>query len=61
MEDDPTPPLPRRFVYRAAQPDDELHHPLRRATDMPSPFQEIPGQLCPRPTLLRFRVYLKLN
>jgi hypothetical protein len=56
-----TPTPPRRFVYRSAEPDTHLAHPLRRATDFPRPFQAIPGQLCPNPVLLKFRVYLKLN
>jgi hypothetical protein len=65
MEENPGPPLPpprpRRYVYRSVEPDSQLSHPLRRSTDTPRPFQAIPGQLCPRPLLLRFRVYLKLN
>jgi hypothetical protein len=66
MEDNPDQPRdprypPRRFVYRTAEPDASLTHPLRRSTDTPRSFQAIPGQLCPRPLLLRFRVYLKLN
>jgi hypothetical protein len=67
MEDNPQRPPdqpqspPRRFVYRAAEPDAGLSHPLRRATDTPHPFQGIPGQLCPNPLLLKFRVYLKVN
>jgi hypothetical protein len=69
MEDNPNQPLdrrdppslPRRFVYRSAEPDSTLTHPLRRSTDAPRPFQGIPGQLCPKPVLLKFRVYLKLN
>jgi hypothetical protein len=69
MEENPNPPRdpllpasrPRRFVYRSIEPDSQLSHPLRRSTDTPHPFQGIPGQLCPRPLLLRFRVYLKLN
>jgi hypothetical protein len=66
MEDDrdrpPDPPLThRRFIYRSAEPDDDLRHPLRRATDIPHPFRAIPGQLCPKTELLRFRVYLKVN
>jgi hypothetical protein len=69
MEENPDQPLdrsdppstPRRFVYRSAQPDDALAHPLRRSTDTPLPFQGIPGQLCPKPVLLKFRVYMKLN
>jgi hypothetical protein len=55
------PPTPRRFVYRSAEPDTNLAHPLRRATDFPRHFQAIPGRLCPNPLLLKFRVYLKLN
>jgi hypothetical protein len=56
------PPLPpRRFVYRSADPDTNVTHPLRRATDIPHPFRAISGQLCPRTQLLKFRVYLKLN
>jgi hypothetical protein len=66
MEDNrdhpPDPSLPpRRFVYRSADPDANLAHPLRRATDVPHPFRAIPGQLCPKPTVLKFRVYLKVN
>jgi hypothetical protein len=34
---------------------------MRRSTDTPRAFQAIPGQLCPGPVLLKFRVYLKLN
>jgi hypothetical protein len=52
---------PRRFVYRSADRETNLAHPLRRATDTPQPFQGIPGQLCPKTQLLRFRVYLKVN
>ncbi len=59
------PPSPqsahRRFVYRAVEPDDQQSHPLRRATDAPRQFQAIPGELCPSPMLLKYRVYLKLN
>ncbi len=66
MQENPDPPFnpqsrPRRFVYRSVNPDQQLPHPLRRSTDFPHPFQGIPGQLCPRPLLLRFRVYLKVN
>jgi hypothetical protein len=66
MEENPRdpqhpPPRPRRFVYRSAEPDVSLSHPLRRSTDTPQAFQGIPGQLCPNPVLLKFRVYLKLN
>ena len=57
--DSPLPP--RRFVYRSTDPDTNLAHPLRRATDAPRPFQGIPGQHCPKAQLLRFRIYLKLN
>jgi hypothetical protein len=60
--DPPNPQSPhRRFVYRAVEPNPNLSHPLRRATDIPRPFQGIPAQLCPNPLLLKFRVYLKLN
>jgi hypothetical protein len=52
---------PRRFVYRSAEPDNTLHHPLRRSTDMPHEFQGITGRVCTHPLLLKFRVYLKLN
>ena len=56
------PPLPpRRFVYRSADPDTNLAHPLRRATDTPLPSHGIPGQLYPKTQLLRFRIYLKMN
>jgi hypothetical protein len=52
---------PRRFIYRSVEPDAQLPHPMRRSTDTPQAFQGIPGQLCPKPLLLKFRVYLKLN
>jgi hypothetical protein len=52
---------PRRFVYRSVDPDPQPAHPMRRSTDTPQAFQGIPGQLCPNPLLLKFRVYLKLN
>jgi hypothetical protein len=58
-KDSPLPP--RRFVYRSAEPDTNLAHPLRRATDTPRPFRAIPGQLCPNTQILKFRVYLKVN
>lgn len=51
----------RRFVYRAVEPEAQGAHPLRRATDTPQQFRAIPGELCPNPLLLKFRVYLKLN
>jgi hypothetical protein len=52
---------PRRFVYRTAEPDSDAAHPLRRTTDTPRSFQGRAGQLSPKPMLLKFRVYLKLN
>jgi hypothetical protein len=66
MEENRDPPpdpqaSPRRFVYRAAEPDSDAAHPLRRATDTPRPFQGLAGRLSPKPLLLKFRVYLKLN
>ena len=72
MEDNPDQPLdrpdhrnqpspPRRFVYRLAEPDSSLAHPLRRSTDAPHAFQGIPGKTSPRTQLLKFRVYMKLN
>jgi hypothetical protein len=54
-------PSPRRFVYRAAEPDSDACHPLRRATDAPRSFQGLAGRLSPKAQLLKFRVYLKLN
>ena len=57
----PDPQNPRRFIYRSAEPDTDLSHPLRRETDHPRPFQGIAGRLSPKPLLLKFRVYLKLN
>jgi hypothetical protein len=59
-QSNPPPPI-RRFVYRSAQPDSNLAHPLRRSTDTPHTFQGIPGQLCPHTQFLKFRVYLKVN
>ena len=68
MEENPDPkPNPqnsqnsRRFTYRSTEPDTDLSHPLRRETDHPRPFQGIAGRLSPKPLLLKFRVYLKLN
>ena len=55
------PAPPRRFVYRSPEPDATHSHPLRRSTDIPHPFQGIPGQLCPGPVMLKSRVYLKVN
>ena len=69
MEENPEQPLdrrhpepqPRRYVYRSAEPDTDLSHPLRRSTDFPRPFQGIPGQPCPHTQILKFRVYMKVN
>lgn len=52
---------PRRFVYREANGETNLAHPLRRATDTSQPFQGIPAQLFLRAQVLKFRVYLKAN
>ncbi len=54
-------PQPRRFVYRSADPDASLAHPLRRATDIPGPFRASPGEICPNIQTLQFRVHLKVN
>ena len=52
---------PRRFVYRSTEPESEYSHPARRKTDTPRPFQAMPGQLCHNLSVLKMRVYLKLN
>jgi hypothetical protein len=58
----PAPPsAPRKFVYRSAEPDNFQSHPLRRANDMPRAFRGFAGELCPNTTLLKFRVYMKVN
>jgi hypothetical protein len=49
---------PRRFVYRAAQPDPGHEHPMRRRTDA---FRTIPDPHSPRPLLLEMRAYFKLK
>jgi hypothetical protein len=51
----------RRFVYRAAEAETPLAHPLRRATDQPRPFQTVAGIGPSNALLLKFRVYLKVN
>jgi hypothetical protein len=52
---------PRRFVYRAVEPETAETHPGRRRTDTPRAFQGVAGELSPRVELLKMRVYLKLN
>jgi hypothetical protein len=52
---------PRRFVYRSVRPEIQHNHPLRRSTDTPQAFAGTAGQLCPRPFLVKMRVYLTLN
>jgi hypothetical protein len=56
----PEPPS-RRYIYRSVEPETGCSHPLRRSTDIPRQFQGTAGQICPRPLMLKFRVYLKLN
>ena len=51
----------RRFVYRAAEADTPLAHPLRRSTDHPRPFQTAAGIGPSHALLLKFRVCLKVN
>jgi hypothetical protein len=53
---------PRKFVYRSAEREDYVGtHPLRRANDTPHAFRSYAGELCPNTTLLKFRVYMKVN
>jgi hypothetical protein len=52
---------PRRFAYRATDPEGQPSHPMRRSSDTPRPFQGVVGELCPRLQVLQMRVYLKLN
>ena len=55
-------PLPRRrFIYRDAEADSPLAHPLRRSTDHPRRFQTATGVGPSNAVLLKFRVYLKVN
>lgn len=51
----------RPFAYRSVEPEAQSSHPMRRSTDTPRAFQGIAGQICPRPMVLKMRVYLKLN
>jgi hypothetical protein len=51
----------RRFVYRSTRPDAHGAHPMRRCTDIPSPFLGNTAPPCPRPLLLKMCVYLKVN
>ena len=64
MDDHNVPELPlrpRRFVYRAAQAETSLAHPLRRSTDHPPPFQPAAAASASNVVLLQFRVCLKVN
>jgi hypothetical protein len=54
-------PQPRKYVYRSVEPETDCFHPLRRATDTPREFRGTAGQICPKPIMLKMRVYLKLN
>jgi hypothetical protein len=55
-------PQPRKYVYRSVEPDDmDCAHPLRRCTDTPREFRGVAGEICPKPMMLKMRVYLKLN
>ena len=56
----PQRPSPRRFVYRAANPDAQNYHPLRRSTDNHHLYRGMAGELCPQPLLIEWRVYMKL-
>jgi hypothetical protein len=56
-----TEPQPRRYVYRSVEPDTDCSHPLRRCTDTPRQFRGVAGELCPKPMMIKMRVYLKLN
>lgn len=51
----PTPPQPRAFVYRSAEPTTEPQHPLRRRTDV----RAVPNRASLSSALLQFRVYLR--
>jgi hypothetical protein len=52
---------PRKYIYRSVEPETECAHPLRRCSDTPREFHGVAGQICPRPLVLKMRVYLKLN
>lgn len=51
----------RRFVYRAVQAQPDEAHPMRRSTDTPRRFQGAAGEICPKPVMLKMRVYMKVN
>jgi len=57
----PTEAQPRKYVYRSVEPDTDCSHPLRRSTDTPREFRGAAGELCPKPLMIKMRVYLKLN
>jgi hypothetical protein len=54
-------PEPRRFIYRAVEPEATQSHPQRRSTDIPRAFQGVAGEICPKTQYVKMRVYLKLN
>jgi len=52
---------PRRYVYRSAEATLCGEHPMRRRTDFPQEHTEAAGVIWLRPTLLAYRVCLRLN
>ena len=64
QQPDPDPilsPQPRRFVYRAVDQDSSLPNPHRRSTDVAKSHAPLGEGSRVGPTLLQFRVFLKLN
>jgi hypothetical protein len=61
LEPRPQESKPRKYVYRSVAPETDCSHPLRRCTDTPREFRGIAGEICPKPLMLKMRVYLKLN
>jgi hypothetical protein len=59
MDTQPLAPVPRRFVYRAAEP--TPNHPMRRSSDRPPHSAATAIAFCPRMTTFKVRVYYKLN
>ena len=52
---------PRRFVYRAAEPDAALPHPHRRSTDSVSTQCALFDTHDGHATLLQFRVHISMR
>jgi hypothetical protein len=61
IEPRPQQSKPRKYIYRSVEPEMDCTHPLRRSTDTPREFRGVAGEVCPKPLMVKMRVYLKLN